>query len=246
MLEISGLAVERGATRVLDGLDWRVERGEWVGLIGANGTGKSTLLAAISGLVPRAAGRIRVGAHDIATDLRAAREYCGVAIAPEKLPNGLRVRQFLDLVHASRGLPAQTMQASLRLAETLALTPWLDAWIGACSLGTRQKLGIVAGLAGSPPLWLLDESLNGLDPIAAFAFKDYIEQRVHCADVAVVLATHGLEVAERLLTRVCVLRDGRIGDDYDRARLDAIRADPTHSVEAELVAAMQRRSTPAR
>jgi len=242
MLEISGLAVARGATRVLDGLDWRVERGEWVGLIGANGTGKSTLFAAITGLAPISAGRIRVGAHDVATDLNATRECCAVAIAPERLPDGLRVRQLLDLVHASRGLPAQAMQASLRLAEILMLTPWLDAFIGACSLGTRQKLGIVAGLSGGAPLWLLDESLNGLDPVSAFAFKQHIEQRVRSADVAVVLATHGLEVAERLLTRVCVLRDGRIGDDYDRARLDAIRADPTHSVEAELVAAMQGRA----
>src|SRR5688572_7676686 len=106
VLEISGLCVDRGAARVLDGLDWRVERGEWIGLIGANGPGKSTLLAAITGLVPISAGRIRVGAHDVATDLRAAREYCSVALAPERLPDGLRVRQFLELVHASRGLPS--------------------------------------------------------------------------------------------------------------------------------------------
>ena len=239
MLEIEGLSVERSGRRVLDRLDWRVERGEWVGLIGANGTGKSTLMATIVGLVAARQGRIRIGGHDLATRLAAARDLCAVAIPPERLPDGLTVRQLLDLVHAARGLPAGAMAASLQLAERIGLSPWLDAFLGACSLGTRQKAGIVAGLSGHAPLWLLDESLNGLDPISAYAFKQFLAERQRAGDTAIVLATHGIEVAERLLTRVCVLREGRIGTEVDRARLDAVRNDPTQSVEAMLVAAMQ-------
>ena len=147
------------------------------------------------------------------------------------------MRQLIELVHASHGLAAAALQQSLALAETLTLTPWLDHHIGQCSLGTRQKL--VAGLAGRAPLWLLDESLNGLDPVAAFAFKQFLAEQHHRGDTAIVLATHGLEVAERLVSRVSVLRDGRIGADFDRARLDQIRAEPAQSVEAVLVAAMQ-------
>ncbi|HWT14629.1 MAG TPA: ABC transporter ATP-binding protein [Patescibacteria group bacterium] len=238
MLEIDGLVVERSGRRVLDRLDWRIERGEWIGLVGANGTGKSTLMQASVGLVPGVTGRIRIGGHDLATQTAAARDCCAVAIAPERLPDGLTVRQLLDLVQASRGLPAGAMTASLQLAERLGLSPWLDAFIGACSLGTRQKAGIVAGLSGRAPLWLLDESLNGLDPVSAFAFKQFLGETQRIGDTAIVLATHGIELAERLLTRVCVLRDGRIGADFDRGRLDAIRADPAQSVEALLVAAM--------
>lgn len=245
MLEAELLCVDRGPQRVLTNLSWRVERGEWVGLIGANGTGKSTLLAAITGLAPIAAGSIRIGGHDVGNKPTAARAQCAVAIAPERLPDGLSVSQMIELVHASRGLDAQALQLSLSLAETLGLTPWLDRHIGQCSLGTRQKAGIVAGLAGRAPLWLLDESLNGLDPVSAFAFKQFLAEQHRRGDTAIVLATHGLELAERLLSRVCVLRDGGIGDDYDRARLDDIRADSTHSVEAELVAAMQRGSAAA-
>ncbi len=239
MLEIEDLVVRRGDRLVLDRLHWRVERGEWVGLIGANGTGKSTLFAAISGLVALRSGRVRVCGQDLATELNRARASCAVAIAPERLPDGLSVRQFIELVHASRALPTAALAQSLELAETLGLTPWIDAGIGACSLGTRQKLGIVAGLAGRAPLWLLDESLNGLDPVSAFAFKQFLAAQQRRGDTAIVLATHGLELAERLLTRVCVLRDGRISDDFTTARLDAVRADPTQSVEATLVAAMR-------
>lgn len=239
MLEISGLCVDRGVQRVLAGLDWRVERGEWIGLIGANGTGKSTLLAAITGLTTIAAGSIRIGGHEVGTHPATTRAHCAVAIAPERLPDGLTVRQLIELVHASRGLDAQALPLSLSLAETLTLTPWLDHAIGQCSLGTRQKAGIVAGLAGRAPLWLLDESLNGLDPVSAYAFKQFLAEQHRHGDTAIVLATHGLELAERQLSRVCVLRDGRIGADFDRARLDAIRADATQSVEAVLVAAMQ-------
>jgi ABC-2 type transport system ATP-binding protein len=241
MLEIAGLRVERGGRAVLDGLDWRVERGEWIGLVGANGTGKSTLMAAIVGLVATRAGRIRIGGHDLAEQTAAARDLCAVAIAPERLPDGLTVRQLLDLVHAARGLSTVAMAASLQLAERLGLSPWLDAFLGACSLGTRQKAGIVAGLASRAPLWLLDESLNGLDPVSAYAFKEFLAEQQGRGDTAIVLATHGIELAERLLTRVCVLREGRIGEDVDRARLDAIRADPGQSVEAVLVAAMRAR-----
>lgn len=238
MLEIEGLGVTRARQRVLDGLRWRVERGEWVGLIGANGTGKSTLFAAIVGLVPIAAGHIRICGHELAREPNRARACCAVAIAPERLPDGLSVRQFVELVHASRALPAAALAQSLALAEAIGLMPWIDAGIGACSLGTRQKLGIVAGLAGRAPLWLLDESLNGLDPVAAYAFKQFLAEQQARGDTAIVLATHGLELAERQLTRVAVLRDGRIGDDFGPARLAALRTDPTQSVEAALVAAM--------
>ncbi len=241
MLEIDGLTVERSGRRVLDGLDWRVARGEWVGLIGANGTGKSTLMGAVVGLVDTHAGQVRVGGHDVATRTSAARDLCVVAIAPERLPDGLTVRQMLELVHAARGLPANAFAASLALTERLGLSPWLDAFLGACSLGTRQKAGIVAGLSSRAPLWLLDESLNGLDPVSAYAFKQFLSEQQQRGDTAIVLATHGIELAERLLTRVCVLRDGRIGDDVDRDRLVAIRADPAQSVEAVLVAAMRSR-----
>ena len=239
MLEIDGLGIDRGGRRVLADLDWRVARGEWVGLIGANGTGKSTLLASISGLAPIRAGSIRINGHDIASHTTTARSCCAVAIAPERLPDGLTVRQLIELVHASHGLAAAALQQSLALAETLTLTPWLDHHIGQCSLGTRQKLGIVAGLAGRAPLWLLDESLNGLDPVAAFVFKQFLAEQHRRGDTAIVLATHGLEVAERLVSRVSVLRDGRIGADFDRARLDHVRAEAAQSVEAVLVAAMQ-------
>lgn len=239
MLELQGLTVARGGKPVLDALDWHVERGEWVGLIGANGTGKSTLMAAIVGLVPFVRGTVRIGGHDVAAHLASARDLCAVAIAPERLPDGLTVRQLLDLVHASRGLPTAAMNGSLQLAERLGLTAWLDAFLGACSLGTRQKAGIVAGLSGTAPLWLLDESLNGLDPVSAFAFKQFLGERQQAGDTAIVLATHGLETAERMLTRVSVLREGRIGDDFDRTRLDRLRNDPDTTVEAALVAAMR-------
>ena len=105
MLEIAGLVVERSGRRVLNALDWRVARGEWVGLVGANGTGKSTLMQAIVGLVPGSTGSIRIGGHDLAAHPAAARDCCAVAIAPERLPDGLTVRQLLELVQASRGLP---------------------------------------------------------------------------------------------------------------------------------------------
>ena len=107
----------------------------------------------------------------------------------------------------------------------------LDRRVGNTLLGTRQKLGIALGLLGEPPLLVLDEPLNGLDPPSVYALKQHLQMLTRERGAAVLLATHSLEIAERFINRARLLADGRLHRSWDHAELAAIRSDPAYSLE---------------
>ena len=175
-LQVAGLQLRLGDHDVLRGVDLALHAGELVGLIGPNGSGKSTLLRAIAGSLPPDRGHIAIGGENIATDSLAARRRLGFAVDPERLPRLITGRQCLEIVARLRE-EEQAIADSLGLAGTLGLGPWLDRPVYAYSLGTRQKLAVVIALHGAPSLILLDEVLNGLDPLSAWALKQALRQR---------------------------------------------------------------------
>ncbi|MCB1554649.1 MAG: ATP-binding cassette domain-containing protein [Xanthomonadales bacterium] len=228
-LQVAGLQLRLGDHDVLRGVDLALHAGELVGLIGPNGSGKSTLLRAIAGSLPPDRGHIAIEGENIATDSLAARRRLGFAVDPERLPRLITGRQCLEIVARLRE-EEQAIADSLGLAGTLGLGPWLDRPVYAYSLGTRQKLAVVIALHGAPSLILLDEVLNGLDPLSAWALKQALRQRTD-AGATVLLATHGLEVAERLLDRAVLLLDGRIVADWGAESLARFRDDPEGGLE---------------
>lgn len=232
-LVVEDLQLRLGGRPVLSGVDFRLEAGEFAGLIGPNGAGKSSLLRAIAGTEPFVEGRIRIDGHDIVENPMLARAALGYAVDPERLPRLLTGRQCIELIAQLRG-ELSSLAASWALCQRLALTPWLDQATHTYSLGTRQKLAIVLALVGRPRLIVLDEVLNGLDPLAAFALKRELRERAADGG-AVLLATHGLEVAERFLDRALLLLDGRIAADWDAAALTALRSDPDGGLEHAVV-----------
>ena len=121
--------------------------------------------------------------------------------------------------------------------DALGFGPWLDTEVAFMSLGTRQKLGILLGLVGDPPLLLLDEVTNGLDPASAFVLKQHLVERAR-AGTAILLATHALDIAERIADRVLLLGNGRIEREWSPAELAEKRSDPGFSLEIDLVNAM--------
>lgn len=223
-----------GAQPVLRGVDLQLAPGELVGLIGPNGSGKSSLLRVCAGLLSPDSGELRIDGVDPRQAPLLARQRFGYAVEPERLPRALRPRQCLELVAQTRQLGAEALQAALALSERLGLSPWLEREVASCSLGTRQKLAVVAALLGEPPLLLLDEVLNGLDPLAAFALKEELRRRAD-AGAAVLLATHGLETAERFLDRAVLLLDGRIAADWNRNALQQLRSEREGGLEAAVV-----------
>jgi len=237
-LRIQHLSHAYGPKRVLEQVDLTIARGEFVALIGPNGSGKTTLMRCLAGILAPTSGTVEIDGERMAVDARAAKARLGYAIDPALLPPPLTGRQCLALFAQTRGLD-RIPEETLALAEGLAFLPWLDQPVERCSLGTRQKLGILLGLIGSPPLLVLDEPMNGLDPVSAYEVKQHLVSLVRAGRVGVLLATHALEVAERFITRAVLLSEGRISREWDEAALNVIRADPDHSLEQAMVEALR-------
>ena len=236
VLELSQLTHAYGEQPVLRGVEIAIGRGEFVALIGPNGSGKTTLLKCLAGILSPQGGSVRIDGVDMAVDPLAAKARLGFAVDPVLLPPLLTGRQCLELFAGVRGL-AGVPESTLALARSLAFDTWLDNEVQSYSLGTRQKLGILLGLVGDPPLLVLDEPMNGLDPQSAFALKKHLVSLTE-RGTAVLLATHALEVAERFITRATLLIEGRLVREWNTATLDAIRHDPGTSLEQVMVEAL--------
>lgn len=125
---------------------------------------------------------------------------------------------------------------AVALAEAFALTPALDRYVEQYSLGMQQKLGILLGLLGEPPLRILDEPFTGLDPRSAMTLKNYLRSDRDAA--AALIATHSLDFAQRHATRTILMIDGELRQQWSRQELDALNADPARSLEQAMAEAL--------
>lgn len=233
-----------GTRAVLHDVSLTVARGEFVGLVGPNGSGKTTLLGVAAGVVAPTEGTVHVSGCAMHTAPVVARQWLGMAIDPAQLPSALTGRQVLELVAAVRGA-GDVPAATLALAERLGAMPAIDLPLARCSLGQKQKIGILAGLIGDPPLCLLDEPFNGLDPLAAFELREFLVARTTSGEAAVVLSTHSISLAERHINRALLMLDGRIVRDWHGDALRDLREPTGTGLEMAMIEAIRNAPAPA-
>jgi iron complex transport system ATP-binding protein len=220
ILEVRGLRIERGRTAILRGVDWRVAPGEhWV-ILGANGSGKTSLLKALTGYLSPSRGEISLlGRTYGACDWRELRLQIGVvtsafatAIPPaESALETVESGKFaqLDLWH--RTTPADRA-AAMRLLRFVGLAGIADREWAYLSQGERQRVLIARALMARPRLLILDEPCAGLDPVAREKFLRFIDRlarRKGRGSPAVVLVTHHVEEITPSFTHALLLRAGR-------------------------------------
>jgi ABC-2 type transport system ATP-binding protein len=221
---------------VLVDVNLTVEGGEWVALLGPNASGKSTLLHCVVGMMAAKSGAVTICGRPLAQDPHGAKQKLGFACAPERLPPLLTGRQCLEIYAAAKGLSAIGAEV-LELAERFQYTTMLDRFVGAYSLGTRQKLAVLLALLGEPELIVLDEAFNGLDPASSLALKHHLRERVSAKKCSVLLATHALDIVERYADRAALLLNGRIAHEWRKEELAAMREKSEEGFEAALAAA---------
>jgi cation:H+ antiporter len=215
ILEVSRLRVERGRTAILRGVDWRVARGEhWV-ILGANGSGKTSLLKALTGFLSPTAGEIFVlGQRYGASDWRELRFHLGVvtssftaAIPPaEPALDTVVSGKFaqLDLWHAGTRADRDAAQKLLRFVGLAKIANREWAYL---SQGERQRVLIARALMARPRLLILDEPCAGLDPVAREHFLAFVERLARRKNApALVLVTHHVEEITPAFTHALLLR----------------------------------------
>ena len=197
------LTLSRGGRAVLTGVDLTVQAGRVTGLVGPNGVGKSSLLAAAGGLLAYQGGSLRVGGREVADDPRAARRAARTASWPSPANHALTGAAYLAFLRAHRrdAWRADTAEAA---AEASDLAPHLGRPITTYSHGTLAKLSLVAALGFEAETYLLDEALNGLDHRATTRLSALLRAEA-AAGRAVVVASHALAVLHRLCDDVVVL-----------------------------------------
>jgi ABC-2 type transport system ATP-binding protein len=226
VIEIRDLTKRYYSLTALNQVSLRIPQGEVLGLLGPNGAGKTTLLKLIAGLIHQDAGVLRPSSPT----------WPLVGFKPERLlfPNHLRVGQYLALIAGISDIPkAQTRRA---VRESLAQVGLLDAVnkrIGACSKGMRQRIGLAQTLIGDPPLLLLDEPSNGLDPDGQREIHAVI-QRLHAAGKTIVMSSHQLPEVTKVCTQIVVLNEGRIHYEGSMSEALATRAEATIRADREI------------
>jgi ABC-2 type transport system ATP-binding protein len=233
-IEVTSLVVDRGGRRVLDGLDLHVAQGEIYALLGGNGSGKSTTLAALLGFVSPRAGHVRVAGYDPAHSADLARRK--IAYLPENVAfyEHLTARENIDYFLALAGETPSIVARDAALTAAGLETDARDRRLAQFSKGMRQKVAIALAVVRQVPVLLLDEPTSGLDPRAAADFNALISQ-LKGQGAALLVVTHDLLGAAACADRIGFLDRGRIVEEV--ARADGFDVLALHRRYGEAVAA---------
>jgi ABC-2 type transport system ATP-binding protein len=221
VIAVDGMAKRYGdGPLVVDGLSFSVGAGEIYGLLGANGSGKSTTVGVLATLVAPSGGHASVAGHDVVAEPERVRAAIGVALQEAGVDPASTPRRLLTLHGRLLGLDRE--RAARRAAELLEAFDLADRRadqrVKELSGGTRRRLDLAVALVGRPRVVFLDEPTTGLDPISRAALWDIV-RGLRDDGVAVLLTTQYLDEADRLADRLGILAGGRLAAEGTPAEL---------------------------
>ncbi len=202
---VNGLRKRFGPTLALDGMSFAVEPGQVTGFVGPNGAGKSTTMRVVLGLDAPDAGTALVGGRPY-RDLSHPLRVVGSLLDAGALQPGRTARNHLLWLAHSQGLTGERVDAVL---EQAGLTGVARRRAGGFSLGMRQRLGIAAAMLGDPPVLLLDEPFNGMDPEGIVWIRGFL-RALAAEGRAVLLSTHLMSELQDTADHVVVVGRGRV------------------------------------
>ena len=216
-VEIRNLSKNFGAKQAVRGLDMTVPMGAIYGLIGENGSGKSTTEKMLCGLLPTSGGTIRLYGKDY-TDER-VRAGIGVLIeAPGCFP-GLSVWDNMMLQAANLGI-AHGEKEVAKVLKTVRMEGAAGNKFKNCSLGMKQRVGIAMALLGEPTLLVLDEPLNGLDADGMRIMREVFTDVIKDGRRSIIVSSHLLGELQKVATHYGIMRHGKMICEMTAAELD--------------------------
>lgn len=223
-LVLRGVSKSFGGALAVDGVDLTVPAGTFYGLVGPNGAGKTTTLSMISGLLRPDRGSVHVTGIDVRANPRGAKRRMGVL--PDRLRTFDRLtgRQLLHYYGVLRGLPAAVVESrTADLARAFDLTDALGRVVADYSAGMAKKVMLAGAMIHSPRLLVLDEPFEAVDPVSSAIILDILSTYVAHGGT-VILSSHGMELVERVCSRVAVLVAGQV---LAEGTIDEVRGELT-------------------
>jgi ABC-2 type transport system ATP-binding protein len=220
-LKLQDVAKSFDGKPAVRGIDLAIRPGEFYGLLGANGAGKTTTLRMTVGLLKPDRGAIEIFGVDALAEPAAAKQMLAWLPDEPLLYDQLTPLEYLEFVAGLWRIDAkEAAERAGALLDRLALWVQRDTRCAALSRGMKQKVSLAGALVHDPRLLILDEPLTGLDPAIQRQVKDLLLARTD-AGCTIILATHILDVAERLVDRVGIMRAGEL---VAQGTLDELRA----------------------
>jgi ABC-2 type transport system ATP-binding protein len=242
LIEIEGLTKRFGGFTAVDNVSFRLDKGEVLGFLGPNGAGKTTTMRMLAGFITPSSGTAAIAGHDVLAEPVAARRLLG--FLPEGAPTypEMPVIGFLRFVGRIRGYAGAELAD--RVAAAVALTQLESVRlqpVETLSKGFKRRVGLAQALLHDPPVLVLDEPTDGLDPNQKHEVRTLIRRMA--PEKAIVISTHLLEEVEAVCSRAIIIAAGKVVADDTPAALKA--RDPEGRLEEvfraiTLPAAMQR------
>jgi ABC-2 type transport system ATP-binding protein len=219
MLELRGVRKLYSGIPAVQDVTFTARAGEITGYLGANGSGKSTTMKIITGLIEPSAGTVLFDGKPVVDDLMGFRQRLGYVPEEPHLYTHLSGLEYLEMVAQLRGMPGPAASQKIRrMLQLFGLYSDRDVSIASYSKGMRQKVLLSAALLHNPELVLLDEPFSGLDVASSLVLRCLIEELADRGKV-VLFSSHELETVERISNRIVILHKGRIVADNSIERL---------------------------
>lgn len=191
-------------------VNFNISPGEIFGLVGPNGAGKSTTIKMITGIYPMDQGRIILNHSNLKSDPISVKKQIGYVSDSPSIFLHLKGIEYLNFLRDIYQIPKKQCELKIEeLASKFNIISLLKKDIRSYSHGTRQKIVIIGSLLHQPKLWVLDEPLTGLDPLASFTLKELMQEHASAGN-SVLFSSHMLDTVEKICNRVGIMNKGEM------------------------------------
>ena len=221
LIEVQGLSKRFGALTAVDNISFSAQRGDLLGFLGPNGAGKSTTMKMITGFLTPSEGHAVVCGHDVSRQAMKAKAAMGYL--PEGAPayGDMTPLQFLTFCAKTRGITGlEAKKAIDRVIELVQLNEVLNRPVETLSKGYKRRVGIAQAILHDPPVLILDEPTDGLDPNQKHEVRALIAEMAK--NKAIIISTHILEEVDALCNRAIIIAQGQLLYDGAPASLEVM------------------------